>query len=66
MTGRRPHEKRSSRLTTYKRRLRQLFTIGSWTVAALYAIDPMWPVSLRRLVVAIAIWIRGSLGSSYK
>lgn len=58
----RRHGAQSSRLTTYKRRLRRWFTIGSWIVAALYAIDPNWPTTLRRLVLAIAIWIRGSLG----
>lgn len=63
MTGQHRHGRHLSRATTLKRRLRRLFTVGSWIVAALYAIDPNWPLNLRRLVVAIVIWIRGSLGS---
>jgi hypothetical protein len=31
-----------------RHRLRRLFMIGSATVAVLYAIDPEWPVHLRR------------------
>jgi hypothetical protein len=47
----------------YKRRARRWFTIGSAIVAVLYGLDPNWPTTLRRLVLTIAIWIRGSLGS---
>jgi hypothetical protein len=57
-------EKLSPRQRTYQRRLRRWWLIGSGIVAALYAIDPNWPLNLRRLVLTIAIWIRGSLGSS--
>jgi hypothetical protein len=56
------HARRSTRLQTYRRRARRWFTIGSAIVGVMYAIDPNWPTNLRRLVLTIAIWIRGSLG----
>lgn len=55
-------EKPSLRQRTYQRRLRRWWLIGSGIVAALYAIDPNWPLNLRRLAVIIVTWIRGSLG----
>lgn len=58
----RPHGKRSARLRVWTKRLHQLFIVGSWIVALMYGIDPNWPSNFRRLVVLIAIWIRGSLG----
>jgi hypothetical protein len=56
--------KPSHRQRTYQKRLRRWWLIGSGIVAAMYAIDPNWPYNFRRLAVTIAIWIRGSLGSS--
>jgi hypothetical protein len=54
--------RRSTRLQTYRRRARRWFTVGSAIVAVLYGLDPNWPTTLRRLALAIVIWIRGSLG----
>lgn len=56
------HAKRSTQLKTWRRRLRRWWLIGSAIVAVLYGLDPNWPTNLRRLVLTIAIWIRGSLG----
>jgi hypothetical protein len=42
------------------RKLRRWFTIGSVVLAAMYAIDPDWPIHLRRLVLWI-VTLRGSL-----
>lgn len=59
------HGRHYSRLTTWKRRLRRWYMIGSLIVGALYAIDQDWPLHFRRLVLAVAIWIR-SLPGSYR
>jgi hypothetical protein len=56
-------EKLSLRQRTYQKRLRRWWLIGSGIVAALYAIDPNWPMNLRRLALTVVIWIRGSFGS---
>jgi hypothetical protein len=63
MMERKRPEKPSHRQKMYQRRLRRWWLIGSGVVAALYAIDPNWPLNLRRLVVIIVTWIRGSPGS---
>jgi hypothetical protein len=43
-----------------RRRFRRWFTIGSLVVGFAYAIDPEWPLHLRRLVLWI-VTLRGTL-----
>lgn len=50
------HRRRVSSLWLRRRLLRRLrhgFMVGSGIVALMYAIDPEWPLHLRRLVVVI-------------
>lgn len=59
---RRRYDRRSIGLARWKRRMRRLFTVGSWIAVSMYAIDPEWTLKLGRSVHTVAIWIVSSPG----